>query len=146
MGILNVCKVEAKVKPLKKDGTVGAEITAPFYFEGSSIYFDTAMATATGVECIPADKWDGSFPLTPVANLIRAGILERESVVVQATGGKKKRYSIVIDAEKQLTIRDGSAAEKLNGKSFVLKKGTTSTTVGTIIRVGGQTEAISVAR
>lgn len=146
MGILNVCKVVASMKELKKDGTLAATaVSVPYYFEGSSVYNEAAFATCTGIEMIPDDKWDGSHPLIPVAQLIEAEILNRLSVSVKDSTGKKRRYDLAVAQEKVGKIHDGTAAEKLDGKSYkILKKvGTTVSTIdrGTIIRVGGKTQA-----
>jgi len=140
MGILNVCKVVASVKELKKDGTSGTAINVPYYFQGSSVFNETAIATCTGVEMIPADKWDGSHPLIPVAQLIDANILNRLSVVVQDTAKKKRRYELVIAQANVGKAIDGTAAEKLDGKSFkLLKRDGSVLDRGTVIRVGGKT-------
>jgi hypothetical protein len=140
MGILNVCKVVTSIKPLNKDGTQGTAVNAAYYFQGSSAFNDPAFATCTGIEMIPADKWDGSHPLVPVAQLIEANILNRLSVVVQATNKKKSRYDVVVKQELVAKIIDGTAAEKLDGKAFKLLS-RTGTTVekGKVIRVGGKT-------
>jgi hypothetical protein len=80
MAILQICKVSANMAELKKDGTSGTAQNVHYYFEGSSIYNEADMATCTGIEMIPADKWDGSHPLIPVASLIQAGVLNRLNV------------------------------------------------------------------
>ena len=140
MGILNVCKVVASMKELKKDGTSGTAVNLPYYFEGSSVYSEATMATCTGIEMIPADKWDGSHPLIPVAQLIEASILNRLNVVVQDSSKKKRRYDIVVAQEKVGKIHDGTAAEKLDGKSYkLLKRDGSVIDRGTVIRVGGKT-------
>jgi hypothetical protein len=140
MGILNVCKVVASMKELKKDGTSGAAVNVPYYFLGSTVFNETAMATCTGIEMIPADKWDGSHPTIPVAQLIEANILNRLSVVVKDSANKKRRYEMVVAQDKVGKINDGTAAEKLDGKSFkLLKRDGSVLDRGTVIRVGGKT-------
>jgi hypothetical protein len=140
MGILNYCKVVAKVKPLNKDGTQGAEVNVAYYFQGSSAYADTTFATTTGIELIPNDKWDGSQPLVPVAQLISANILNRLSVVVLDSQKKKTRYDVVVKQELVSVIIDGTAVQKLDGKSFkLLSKTGASVEKGKVVRVGGKT-------
>jgi hypothetical protein len=141
MGILNVCKVVTAIGQLKKDGTSALPADVAYYFQGSSAFNDPTFATCTGIEMIPADKWDGSHPLVPVAQLIAANILNRLSVVVQATGTKKKtRYEIVVKQEKVSKIIDGTAAEQLDGKSFkLINRSGATVDKGTVIRVGGKT-------
>jgi hypothetical protein len=142
MGIQNVCKVLASVKELKKDGTLGAAVNVPYYFLGTSAYADTTFATAVGIEMIPADKWDGSHPLIPVAELIASEILNRLSVVVQAANKKKRRYNLAVAQEKVGKLIDGTAAEKLDGKSYkLINKLGQSVDMGTVIRIGGKTDA-----
>jgi hypothetical protein len=144
MGIQNVCKILASVKELKKDGTLGAAVTVPYYFLGTSAYTDPAFATATGIENIPADKWDGSHPLIPVANLIEAQILSRLNVVVQAANKKKRRYNVAVSEALLGKIHNGTAAERLDGKSYkLLGKTGNSVDMGTIIRIGGKTDAFN---
>lgn len=140
MGILNVCKVVTAIGQLKKDGTSALPADVAYYFQGSSAFNDPAFATCTGIEMIPADKWDGSHPLVPVAQLIAANILNRLSIVVQDTDKKKKRYDIVIQQEKVAKAIDGTAAEKLDGKSFkLINRAGATVNKGTVIRVGGNT-------
>jgi hypothetical protein len=144
MGIQNVCRVDAAVKPVNKDGTSGTEVTVPYYFLGSSVYADATMSTATGIQMIPADKWDGSHPLVPVAELIEAGILDRLNVVVQSPDKKKRRYNMAVAQAKIGKLIDGTEAEQLDGKSYkLLNSSGAAVEKGTIIRVGGQTEAIN---
>lgn len=140
MGILNVCKVITTIGELKKDGTTNTAAPVAYYFLGSSVYNDSTFATAVGIEMIPADKWDGSHPLVPVAQLIAANIVDRLSVVVQNSAKKRQRYDLAVNSEKVGKLIDGSAAEKLDGKSYKLLT-RTGTTVekGTIIRVGSKT-------
>jgi hypothetical protein len=140
MGILNYCKVVTRIKPLNKDGTQGTEASVAYYFQGSSAYADPTFATVTGIEIIPNDKWDGSHPLVPVAQLIESDILNRLSVVVLAANKKKTRYDVVVKQELVSKIIDGTTAEKLDGKSFkLLSKTGSSVEKGTVIRVGGKT-------
>ncbi len=139
MGILNICKVVSSVKPLNRDGSLGTAVNVAYYFQGSSVYNDSSFSTCTGIEMIPADKWDGSQPLVPVAQLIAANILNRLSVVVML-GKKKTRYGVVVKQEFVSKIIDGTPTEKLDGKSFKLLT-RTGTTVdkGLVVRVGGNT-------
>jgi hypothetical protein len=140
MGILSYCKVVANIKPLNKDGTQGTAANVPYYFQGSSVYADAPFATTTGIELIPNDKWDGSHPLVPVAQLIEANILNRLSVVVQDNNKKKSRYEVVVKQELVSKIIDGTATEKLDGKAFKLLSRTgSSVEKGKVIRVGGKT-------
>lgn len=140
MGILNVCKVITNIGELKKDGTSAAAVNVPYYFLGSSVYNDSTFATAVGIEMIPADKWDGSHPLVPIAQLIEANIIDRLSVVVKNGANKKQRYDLAVSSEKVGKLIDGTAAEKLDGKSYKLLT-RTGTTVdkGQIVRVGSKT-------
>jgi hypothetical protein len=144
MGIQNVCKILAKVKELKKDGTLGTEVTVPYYFLGTSAYNDATFATVVGIEMIPADKWDGSHPLIPVAELIQAQILSRLSVVVLAANKKKRRYNVAVSEQLLGKIHNGTTAERLDGKNYkLLNKAGSSVDMGTIIRIGGKTDAFN---
>jgi hypothetical protein len=143
MGMLSVCKVIASIGELKKDGTTGAAANVAYYFRGSNVYNgDAAFSTATGIEVIPDDKWDGSHPLIPVGELIGASILNRVSVSVKDSSNKKRRYDLIVAEAKMSKIIGGTAAEKLDGKPYKLTKRDGSVLDrGTIIRVGGKTEA-----
>jgi hypothetical protein len=144
MGIHSICLVKAKIKPLKEDGTTEAEIVVPYYFRGSGVYKNsTGVRDASGIKNVPYENYDGSIPLTPVADLIRAGILDRVNVTVRNESTKKKyKYSLIIDAENAAIIYDKTSGQStLDGDDWILPTKTGTKNVGKIIRVGSRTEA-----
>lgn len=143
MGIQSICKVKAKVSPVKPDGTNEAEIVVPYYFRGSNVYkASSGIATAALIEHIPSDKWEGNMPLTPVADLIRAGILARVNIIVQATGSTKKfNYQLIVDAEQLPLIYDSTGAGSLDNQDYILFKKSGNVTKGKIVKISQRTEA-----
>jgi hypothetical protein len=142
MGIQSICKVKAKVSPVKPDGTNDPELVVPYYFRGSNVYkASTGIATASLIEHIPADKWEGTMPLTPVADLIRAGILSRVNITVQNANKKKFNYQLVVDSEQLPLIYDSTGAGTLDNLDYILTKGTTTDNKGKITKISSRTEA-----
>ncbi len=143
MGIQSICRVKATVSPIKPDGSKESQITIPYYFRGSNVYTaSNDIATASAIDNIPTDKFDGSMPLSPVADLIRAGILARVNITVQDGSSKKKRhYQLIVDAEQLTGIYDKTNGGTLDGKSYILTKKGTAKNMGTIIKVSTRTEA-----
>jgi hypothetical protein len=128
--------------------TAGATVRdQDYYFLGSSVYENADIATRTGIKNIKREDWDKSNVLTPVANIVRAGLIERMVATVEttSTGGKKvyKTYDILVDAEKALDVKSGGDAKELTGLDFKIRKpdGTTKT-IGKIRTVGKRTQAV----
>ena len=143
MGIQSICRVKAKVSPVKPDGGKEAEMVVPYYFRGSNVYkASTSLATATLIDHIPSDKFDGSMPLTPVADLIRAGILARVNIIVQAAPGSKKfNYQLIVDAEQLPLIYDKSGSSTLDNTDYILSKKSGNVNRGKVIKIAQRTEA-----
>jgi hypothetical protein len=143
MGIQSICKVKASVTPVKPDGTNEAAIVVPYYFRGSGVYKSSStIATAASIEHIPSDKWQGDMPLTPVADLVRAGIVDRLNVIVQDSTTKKKRmYSLVVDSEQRAAIYDGTGTANIDGADFILPTKTGTKNMGKIVKIRSRTEA-----
>ncbi len=143
MGIQSVCRVKAKIKPVKPDGTTEPELVVPYYFRGSNVYLaSTAVKDSSLIENIPSDKFNGTIPLPPVADLIRAGIVSRIGVVVEDPNSKKRRrYSLVVDAEQKGAIFD-NATKPLDGADWILtNRNNTTKNMGKIIKLTERTEA-----
>lgn len=143
MGVQSICKVKAKVSPVKPDGTKEPTLTVPYYFRGSNVYkASPGIAGAALIEHIPSDKFDGTMPLTPVADLIRAGILARVNVIVQAANNPKKfNYQLVVDAEQLPLIYDSTGAGTLDNQDYILAKKSGNVTKGKIVKIAQRTEA-----
>ena len=137
------CKFTTKVKSTSAGGT---DRDQDYYFLGSSIYEDATISTRTGITNIKREDWDKSNVLTPVANIVRAGLLDRLVATVETTGtnGKKNRktYSIVVDSDKSNDVKKGGDGKELAGLDYKIKDGTgTVKTVGKIITVGNKTDS-----
>lgn len=142
MGIQSICKVKAKVSPVKPDGTNEPEIVVPYYFRGSNVYkASTGISTATLIEHIPSDKWEGTMPLTPVADLIRAGILSRVNITVENTNKKKFNYQLIVDSEQLPLIYDSTGAGSLDNLDYILTKKSGTDNKGKIVKISSRTEA-----
>lgn len=138
------CKFTIKIKSTSEGG---ADRDQDYYFLGSSIYKQAAMATRTGITLIDRSDWDKSNVLTPVANIVRAGLLERMVATVESTtaGGKKvrKAYEIVVDAEKALDVKKGGDGKELAGLNYtIVDKTGNNKDLGKIITVGKRTNAV----
>lgn len=142
MGVQSICKVKAKVLPVKPDGTKEAEIVVPYYFRGSNVYkASSGIAGAALIEHIPSDQFDGTMPLTPVADLLRAGILARVNIVVTNTNKKKFNYQLIVDAEQLPLIYDSTGKGTLDNQEYILTKKTTTDNKGKITKISQRTEA-----
>jgi hypothetical protein len=144
MGIQSICRVKAKVSPIKPDGTKEAELVVPYYFRGSNVYKgSTGLAAAALIDNIPSDKFDGTMPLSPVADLIRAGILARVNITVYESSTKKRRtYQLIVDSEQLVGIYDKTNGSSLDDKDYILtKKDGTTKNMGKIIKISNRTEA-----
>ena len=144
MGIQSICKVKANVTPVNPDGTQGAAAEYSFFFRGSNVYkASTDIKTASGIEHIPQQFWDGDLPLVPVADLIREGIIARIGVVVKnPTTNKKRKYQLVVDAEQRGAIFNGTGTANLIQKDFILTgRNGTARNIGKIVKIQESTDA-----
>lgn len=144
MGIQSICKVKASVRAVTPTGTQETAVIIPYFFRGSNVYKGSAaIKTASKVEHIPQQYWDGDVPLTPVADLIRAGIVSRVSVVVKnTTTNKKRKYSLVVDTEQLGAIYDGVGANNLINTDFILtNRAGAAVNMGKIVRLIQKTDA-----
>ncbi|QKQ76349.1 hypothetical protein [Nostoc sp. TCL240-02] len=80
------------------------DATQKYWFRAAKgFYSDAAIATATGV-VVSTDAADLKRPLTPVFELIRAGVLKNAVLTAVGTGGKRYRVKLHYAVGKSATV------------------------------------------
>lgn len=101
-----------------------------YYFQGGSVYKDTAIASAVGISVV-AD-FENNEPLCSIEQLTLSKKIMRFVVELENTvNGKKVRKTATIYCarDKVATVLSG---DTLNGKAFKVTKKGVETTIGTI--------------
>lgn len=122
----------ALLQVLKLSITSGAgNAVRDYYFQGGSVYKDTAIAGATGISVV-AD-FENDEPLCSIEQLTLSKKLMRFVCELETTNtaGKKirKTATIYCTRDKASALLSGNT---LNGKSFIIKKGATDKNLGKI--------------
>jgi hypothetical protein len=101
-----------------------------YHFQGSSVYLNTAIATATGIAAV-AD-FENDEPLIKTEQLIVSKKLIRLIAECETTvNGKKVRkgHAILVSRDKAASLLGGNT---LNGKDFVIKVNGANKSLGII--------------
>jgi hypothetical protein len=136
--LLGICFVKETRYKVGTDGKSVADGDNIYYFQSSSVYSEAAVTTATGVNYINPDTWEGKEPLIKVEQMILSGKLERIYVEVDPGGDKAtKKLSMFCIPSKMITVRDATGG--LIGKDIKTTRGGVSKTLGKVFNVRSKT-------
>lgn len=123
MALLEVLKVSVAA-------VAGGSGAKEYYFQGSSVYADSTVATETGISVVKT--FENDEPLCTIEQLILSKKIMHLVCEIEATvNGKKVRKTARIYAarSKAPALLGGNT---LKGKAFTVKSGTTTKSLGTI--------------
>lgn len=113
---------------------VDADTIQKYYFRAAKGFYTGAIATATGVIISTAED-DLKRPLTPVVELVRAGVLKTAQATAVTGAGKRYNAKIHYTPAKSATVEAailGATVPTVAGKA---SSGATFTSFGTQTRV-----------
>ena len=97
--ILTRCKVT--VAAVAATQTTPASPEENYYFLSTYGLYSGTITTATGVMAEDAENNFSDEVLTPVKNLLRQGVLNREVLIVKDSAGKKYRKTVLVGVDQQ---------------------------------------------
>lgn len=105
--MLAICSVTQPHYVTSAAGVTTSDGTTTYYFQSASMYSVSRVATATGVNYINPDTWQGKEPLVKVAQLILSGKLERLYAEVEnpVAGKPNKLIPFFVTPDKVVSVK-----------------------------------------